>query len=805
MAENNTIEQYLTKILEAVYGKDVRQSIHDAIAQCYEDGKAGATDLTARTEITEAKAKITDIEDSVQALQEDTAYNATLYGVSEENEGIVNSQALQDLIDDVSAAGGGVIFIPAGTYAFGALADNTIGERCVKIKSNVSITGAGSNTVLKPEGQTAQGLDMFYFNDYADTGSPVYLENCRFENFVIDSENTSCVTYTSAGKGFMINLFRNCHWRNVTVKNTDGTGFGVDCPIDSSITNCTAENCGKAALPADPGGSGFGIGFGYSVDENLFLSGCLAVENHRFGFFFEHQRRFNSGMYQAANNKGFLITDCIAYHNYYNFGCQQGVGVQYKNCYSNYASYHGYYIENSNNCNIIGCYSNTETETSFVVVANDADTYTTDVTDIIIQSCISKYPSYGVRVVNNRSASAIIRCIIKDCSFSSAINKTIYTQGDILGLVLSGNFTTKNENEFTGTVGSMEDMKNSWNEESSSFNPWLGKTFAAFGTSITYLCQNYNGGYLEKIKELCGFSDYGNAGVSGAPMVNDTVNGNGINYMIKNTVMSRDLILIECCTNDFKLNVPVGLLETTNVDTFSGALKDALEHIFTNYPAKQVVIIADPQRDNDGYDVEYRNAAGCRLIDYIDMAILIGNKYGIPVCDLYRNSGINTLNLDTYTVDGLHPNAAGYELIGKCAAGVINGMTAGSMLAVPNVDKDILLGEDYYDISASAECKYKMIVLLSGTYYLYQSHMPIWIYKTGEDYHETIDITMTSRLSAADGVFGNPAWLNSDGTVELDDIFRFMSGARTIDQFICANHDVYLWGTTTKILRKSFD
>ena len=127
------------------------------------------------------------------------------------------------------------------------------------------------------------------------------------------------------------------------------------------------------------------------------------------------------------------------------------------------------------------------------------------------------------------------------------------------------------------------------------------------------------------------------------------------------------------------------------------------------------------------------------------------------------------------------------------------------MLAVPNVDEDILLGEDYYDISASAECKYKMIVLLSGTYYLYQSHMPIWICKTGEDYHEAIDITMTSRLSASDRVFGNPTWLNSDGTVELDDIFRFMSGARTIDQFICANHDVYLWGTTTKILRKSFD
>lgn len=36
------IQSLLKQILTAVYGKDVRQSIHDAIRQCYEDGKAGA-------------------------------------------------------------------------------------------------------------------------------------------------------------------------------------------------------------------------------------------------------------------------------------------------------------------------------------------------------------------------------------------------------------------------------------------------------------------------------------------------------------------------------------------------------------------------------------------------------------------------------------------------------------------------------------------------------------------------------------------------------------------------------------------
>lgn len=45
----------LKSILAAVKGKDVRQSIHDAIQQCYYDGKAGTIDLEAR-QILDAKA-----------------------------------------------------------------------------------------------------------------------------------------------------------------------------------------------------------------------------------------------------------------------------------------------------------------------------------------------------------------------------------------------------------------------------------------------------------------------------------------------------------------------------------------------------------------------------------------------------------------------------------------------------------------------------------------------------------------------------------------------------------------------------
>lgn len=55
MADVRTL---LNSILSAVYGKDVRQSIHDAIQQCYYDGKAGGNDLEARDRAAAAEARM---------------------------------------------------------------------------------------------------------------------------------------------------------------------------------------------------------------------------------------------------------------------------------------------------------------------------------------------------------------------------------------------------------------------------------------------------------------------------------------------------------------------------------------------------------------------------------------------------------------------------------------------------------------------------------------------------------------------------------------------------------------------------
>lgn len=64
------ISTLLSQILSAVYGKDVRQSIHDSIEQCYSDVSEGKTiaDTAAENANTAAVQAKTDAEDAVSTM-----------------------------------------------------------------------------------------------------------------------------------------------------------------------------------------------------------------------------------------------------------------------------------------------------------------------------------------------------------------------------------------------------------------------------------------------------------------------------------------------------------------------------------------------------------------------------------------------------------------------------------------------------------------------------------------------------------------------------------------------------------------
>lgn len=75
----SNIEQNLQKILSSRYGKDVRQAIHDGIHDCYEDGKAGATDLVAREQIANLVANEGSTEKDSELVDVRVGYDGTTY------------------------------------------------------------------------------------------------------------------------------------------------------------------------------------------------------------------------------------------------------------------------------------------------------------------------------------------------------------------------------------------------------------------------------------------------------------------------------------------------------------------------------------------------------------------------------------------------------------------------------------------------------------------------------------------------------------------------------------------------------
>lgn len=267
-----------------------------------------------------------------------------------------NTEYLQELIDEVSDNGGGTVHLPAGTFHFSAGGnDRTFesydngGYYVIQCRNNVLIEGEGmdevTGTVLKPVGSYYHGLDMFY---YIDDVTYVYLENADFKNFTIDgalaSKNDEAA-YNARGKGFMLSPVKDCDWDTVTVKNTDGTGFGMDLPVNCTIKNCIAIGNGKATTEEGIGASGFGIGSGYSEDESMYISNCIAIGNRKYGFFFEHQGRWGAfekvdAQVAAGSNEpnssisGFVVENSTARGNLYNFGGEKANDVTYKKCTS---------------------------------------------------------------------------------------------------------------------------------------------------------------------------------------------------------------------------------------------------------------------------------------------------------------------------------------------------------------------------------------------------------------------------------------------------------------------------------------
>lgn len=236
-------------------------------------------------------------------------YIATDYGISADADD--NTPALQALIDKVSAAGGGVIWVPVGTYSL-RRADT---EYAVWLKSNVSIVGESLlNTVFRQVDEVPYAA--FQCRERADAP----LIGCAYANFTIDAYGTGSVNQVW-GKGFRGKYLRDCVFRDLRILGTAATGLGIDFLDRVVIDHVDCIDCGRTFTGAEAGSSGIGIGTGGWEQENFVVSNCVTVGCGQFGIFVENQSIF--GYEGVAYSKGAVISGCIT-----RGGLNHGIGIR---------------------------------------------------------------------------------------------------------------------------------------------------------------------------------------------------------------------------------------------------------------------------------------------------------------------------------------------------------------------------------------------------------------------------------------------------------------------------------------------
>lgn len=132
-----------------------------------------------------------------------------------------------------------------------------------------------------------------------------------------------------------------------------------------------------------------------------------------------------------------------------------------------------------------------------------------------------------------------------------------------------------------------------------------------------------------------------------------------------------DLIVVFGGTNDYGHgDAPFGSLEDTAPTTFCGAVSWLMSFLKTSYPKAQVVFMTPAHRRGD-YKVSgnSKKAPDAKpLAEYVKVIEEQGKKLGVPVLNLFEKLPINPNDEEqrnTYTIDGLHFNDAGHELIAE--------------------------------------------------------------------------------------------------------------------------------------------
>jgi lysophospholipase L1-like esterase len=190
------------------------------------------------------------------------------------------------------------------------------------------------------------------------------------------------------------------------------------------------------------------------------------------------------------------------------------------------------------------------------------------------------------------------------------------------------------------------------------------KKWLALGDSITA-----NNKYQSIVASLCEMASYQTDAIPGQAI------GTMADRLTKDELSDIGLVTVFGGTNNYGGNKPLGKMgDDKTVDTFYGNLEKVIYKISSLNPKVKIVFFTPTKRGEIQNQPVYPNpnAVGVTLDQYVQAIKDVCKEHSIQVIDLFNKSGIDTNNLSQYTVDNLHPNQAGYELISKVIADELN-------------------------------------------------------------------------------------------------------------------------------------
>ena len=334
------ITNYLNKIKTAVYGKDVRGAIHDAIKQVYDD--ASVNHDNANMEVKMARGThntLNDRLDNVDEIQAQT--NAQLSDTKKELKYYVTPEDFgakgDGFTDDTDAfyqmfsTGKKIVFTKEATYLVG----NITKKENVQVESEYLVTlklfkkynenpvllGIGSNSQWKNVRFVSTEEDLEWNRTDISNVNDVILNKCHFEGFRHRSDRPNAW-------GIYLENSKNISIKNCTFEDNSQS----DIAIVDGCDNIAIENCGGSdfCINIEPNGT--------SSMQNISVSDCK-IKN-----FFSLENSFTKILIQSV-----LINNCDIENFHY-----RGGNVKFNRVnVSNYHSDGNYFLGGFNNDSLI--------------------------------------------------------------------------------------------------------------------------------------------------------------------------------------------------------------------------------------------------------------------------------------------------------------------------------------------------------------------------------------------------------------------------------------------------------------------